>query len=359
MYQKIITILILIFYSTGVCAQTNSEIIKKIIEYENKKDVEGLKKYFVKDFKVKYDEDQIFDGLEIIEDEIMQNTIFSDVEILKETEDLVVINVTKSNDYRELMEYHPFTEKQTYFFAGNKIKKITVEIDNSKNKRIERQEDYEKQRAFELWLAKQNILDTDLYDTELGSTLEIKIAKLYKNKELSLKDKNKINQFITDLNQKRKSDFTANDFMDYKKFCYKVLMAYKNKDYTEFLKLYITEKEFIDIWKYYGVSALYGKHEYNENVRIMSKERFDYISGLKFHSESAIFEFAEEIEINPKPFSKTFYKEKLKDKPEYYFLKERIQMKFLYNSYDSIEKSVNLAEIIYIPNKGWRLTNLH
>ncbi|MEM6718803.1 MAG: hypothetical protein AAF611_05800 [Bacteroidota bacterium] len=356
MIRHILIVFFCLIGSSSFYGQSNEEIAKKFIKAHNEQDIKTLQKLTHRNFKVSLGDIQK-QGMAHVEKNRSLNTKFSNIKVVEASDTSITLFVTTSNDYRTLMEMPPVIDKHTYIISRRKIKQIIIEYSTEKNSKETLNDADKKQRAFDKWLAKRGLLLSDFPETKKGSAMLINFVKQYKELALTNSVTTEIQTFTKKVIDARKADFTRNDIKGFKAFSYEVLIAHKNNDYDALLKLYITEKEFIEMCQYYRRSPLFGKHEYDENARTIDKERFEYLNGNYFYKRSIRFELIGELDIEPVPFSKILNQKPLKKKPEYYFLNDNIKVYSYQNSHKKKKKDIRLCETIYIPNKGWRLLN--
>ncbi|WP_420573590.1 hypothetical protein [Kordia sp.] len=360
MIKNILNILVVAFCLQNVSAQKDIEIVEKLLKSIANQDISAVSQYINENVLVVEGDSVAFNSSEIF---LKRLELFktwdiqvSEVEV-SEYEGDIEFYFTSTNKYLSLLEIAPFNVSGTCLVSDGKIKKIQGEEWYYVYDRLFFQT-YE-EIEFAKWLAKANLSILDFPNTKEGYELLLSFVKRYKNVELSTQETQKMETFVNGNIVRKRRQFVVNDSEGIKAFIYDVIMAFRTKNYKKVQEMYITEKEFVELWKYYGGSPTKGIHEYKENVKPLTKERFEYISGINFYTSVVDYKMESDEDLDKVPFSKILKKEVLKGKEEYYFSEDEFRIEYMYDGSLTSVKRLKLGEIIYIPNKGWKLTNLN
>jgi len=128
--------------------------------------------------------------------------------------------------------------------------------------------------------------------------------------------------------------------------------------YEDFVNLYITEQEYVNLYKKYGYPENYAKSKYIKNSSIPEKDWFVFKVDRQFYNCKYNYRILENNYPETTRFSKIFNLEKIADSDEYYFAHAVFTIQCTKNNKTDQNKSgkdINFGEIIRIPNKGWRL----
>ncbi|WP_298516013.1 hypothetical protein [uncultured Kordia sp.] len=360
MIKNILNLLVVLLCLQTINAQNDTEIVEKFLKSIANQDTASLSQYLHEDVLVVEEDSVAFNTrekfLKRLESFKTWNTQISDIEV-SEFEGNIEFYFTSTNEYYSLLGIAPFNVSGMCFLSDGKIKKIQGEEWYYVYDSVFFQT-YE-QIEFAKWLAKANLSISDFPKTKSGYKLLLNLAKRYKNAKLSKEEEQEIATFINGNIVHKRREFISNDSEGIKTFVYNLIMAFKAKKYKEIQEMYITEQEFVELWQHYGGSPAKGIHEFKENVKPLTKDRFDDISGIDFYTTVASYKMVSDEDLDKVPFSKILRKKALQGKEEYYFSEDEFRIEYIYDGLLTSVKRLKLGEIIYIPNKGWRLTNLN
>ena len=155
-----------------------------------------------------------------------------------------------------------------------------------------------------------------------------------------------------------KKDTKEEEFLS---FLNEVIECYRHKDFKALKSKFISEDEFIVMYKNYNIPKNRALFKYKQNIMKPNKDKFLQLSTKYFFKNSN----KDYIILNKEKairFSRVINKDSLGINNEYYFKSFSVYMKSKdsmireYNGRKMLpELALNLKDIIYIPEKGWRL----
>ena len=150
-----------------------------------------------------------------------------------------------------------------------------------------------------------------------------------------------------------------------KAFVVKVNDIKRSRDYEALVDQFISREELNDFYKAYGYDRSFAEMKYDKNIRIPSKEDFEYLFKSKpggYYDCPGDYIFREAPKEDIVVASELFGGSSRLRIPdaEYYFCEEIFKMECseLTEGYSyKMTRDHKIGELLYIPRKGWRLMN--
>ena len=348
-------------------AQKSIETIKMFVKSYNEKDSIQLKKLIHKDFTGYWEDILVIKNktefFKTFSSDKILNT-YESIEVIQNTKDSIKTLNTFTSDYFKALNAKPLITQKTYHLKKGRIIKIIEKIP-------EKYQDYNNLRAsvfndFKLWLRDNYCMSPSQFDQSIKETkFLVKVSKIYNKELVHVEHKKETNEFLSAYKSYQLKKFIQEpNELELQEFIFRVINLLKEKKHTELLKLYITENEFIELFKQYGYNSEVAKQEYKENVFIPEIEQLKYTSEKRFFDCYMNYSITDNVYPKLTVFSEILRRNSaIKNKDEYYFSHALFKIKaWGYDYLDGYEierdktSDLNFGEVIYIPQKGWRLT---
>lgn len=361
MIKKLLFILITIACCKNSSAQNSVKIIEEYINSYNKKDSLNLNKLVDQNYKGYWENQIIISNKE----ELFANfsidkalNSFETIKITQNSKDSIVIINTYTTDYFKALNLEPFISEKIFYLKSGKIIKTVERIP-------EEYKEYDESRTdpidFKLWLRENYCMSPgQFYQNGREASFLKKIVEAYRDKVPKIE----LEKIISDYKSYNFKKFIREpNELSLQEFIYKAITLLKEKKYDEYLNLYVTQEEFIDCFKFYGYGTDYAIQEFKENVFIPDLEWFKFNSEKRFFDCYMNYTVMENIDPKVTKFGEILRSTKtVKSNEGYYFCHAMFKIKaFGYDYQEGYEverdiiSDLNFGEVIYLPEKGWKL----